>query len=126
MITGTSGRAAFAFGKSSRPLMPGMLMSERIRISEAPAASWMHCSRAARRLCEIHGEAAGAEVAPELLAEQHLDIGFVVDDENQKTHLVAPVLLTAAARGSTTLNSVNSPGSVSTSIDPACCFTTIS
>ena len=39
MITGTSGRAALAFGKSSRPLMPGMLMSVRIRISEAAPAS---------------------------------------------------------------------------------------
>ena len=26
MITGTSGRSAFALGKSSRPLIPGMLM----------------------------------------------------------------------------------------------------
>ncbi len=36
---GTSGRAALAFGKSSRPVIPGMLMSERIRINDAPAAS---------------------------------------------------------------------------------------
>jgi hypothetical protein len=28
-----------AFGKSSRPVIPGMLMSERIRINDAPAAS---------------------------------------------------------------------------------------
>ena len=32
MMTGTSGRSALALGKSSRPLIPGMLMSERIRI----------------------------------------------------------------------------------------------
>ena len=37
-MTGTSGRAAFAFGKSSSPLIPGMLMSDRIRIKDAPAA----------------------------------------------------------------------------------------
>src|SRR5581483_8641255 len=34
MITGTSGRFCFTFGSISRPVMPGMLMSERIRISE--------------------------------------------------------------------------------------------
>ena len=32
----------------------------------------------------------------------------------------------AAVRGSTILNSVNSPGSVSTAIEPACCFTMMS
>src|SRR5262249_44298093 len=31
MITGTFGRAAFTFGSISRPLMPGMLMSDKIR-----------------------------------------------------------------------------------------------
>ena len=34
MTTGTSGRAAFALGNSSRPLIPGMLMSDKIRMSE--------------------------------------------------------------------------------------------
>jgi hypothetical protein len=38
-MTGTSGRSAFAFGKSSGPLIPGMLMSDKIRINDAPAAS---------------------------------------------------------------------------------------
>src|SRR3954447_6532892 len=33
MMTGTSGRAARALGNSSRPLIPGMLMSEKMRIS---------------------------------------------------------------------------------------------
>jgi hypothetical protein len=40
-MTGTSGRSAFAFGKSSSPLIPGMLMSDWIRINDAPAASLM-------------------------------------------------------------------------------------
>src|SRR5215469_14272953 len=47
MITGTSGRRALAFGKSSRPLIPGMLMSERTRMSDTPAASAMACRAAA-------------------------------------------------------------------------------
>ena len=31
MMTGTSGRSALALGSSSRPLIPGMLMSERTK-----------------------------------------------------------------------------------------------
>src|SRR5262249_49003175 len=37
MITGTFGRAAVTFGSISSPLMPGMLMSDRIRISMGSA-----------------------------------------------------------------------------------------
>ena len=37
MITGTFGRSAHIFGSISRPLMPGMLRSKRIRLSEASA-----------------------------------------------------------------------------------------
>jgi hypothetical protein len=47
---------------------------------------------AIRRLGKIHREAAGAEVAPELLAKKHLDITFVVDDENKETHVLSPAL----------------------------------
>src|SRR5229473_2946681 len=42
IMTGTSGRVAFAFGKSSRPVMPGMLISDKIRMSDAAATSLMH------------------------------------------------------------------------------------
>ena len=63
--------------------------------------------------------AAVADVASELLAKQRLNIGFVVNDKNKQTHLSAPALLVAAMRGRITLNSVNSPGCVSTSINPA-------
>ena len=79
-----------------------------------------------RRLGRNHRETAEAKLAPELLAKQHFDIGFIVDNENKEAHVFAPALLVAAVRGSTTLNSVNSPGWVSTSIDPACCLTTMS
>src|SRR4029077_9447799 len=44
MVARTIRRGAFALGKSSRPLIPGMLMSERIKISDTPAASAMRCS----------------------------------------------------------------------------------
>src|SRR5712671_3175876 len=55
-----------------------------------------------------------------------LNIGFVVNNKNKQAHLSAPALLVAAMRGRMTLNSVNSPGRVSTSIDPACCLMTMS
>jgi hypothetical protein len=42
LITGTSGRRAFAFGSISRPDIPGILMSDRIRMIDTPvAAFWM-------------------------------------------------------------------------------------
>src|SRR5258705_1839147 len=82
--------------------------------------------RAVCRLGNIHRKAAVADVASELLAKQRLDIGFVVNNKNKQAHLPAPALPVAAVRGRMTLNSVNSPGWVSTSIDPPCCLTTMS
>jgi hypothetical protein len=41
-------------------------------------------------LGKFHDKATGAEVAPELLTKQHLDIRLIVDDENEKAH--APAL----------------------------------
>src|SRR3954451_5792587 len=46
MITGTFGRSAFTLGSISRPVMPGMLMSERIKISDGSGMAFT-CSRAA-------------------------------------------------------------------------------
>ena len=82
-------------------------------------------------LRKFHGEAVGAQVAPELLAKQHLDIGLIVDHENEWTHapppdLVVALATAAAVRGRMILNSVNFPGAVSTTIEPACCLTTMS
>jgi len=44
MMIGTSGRIAFALGKSSSPLIPGMLMSDKIKMSGRSPASAMRCS----------------------------------------------------------------------------------
>jgi hypothetical protein len=41
MITGTSGLAALTLGSSSRPVIPGMLMSDKIKMIETPAALFM-------------------------------------------------------------------------------------
>jgi uncharacterized membrane protein len=52
---------------------------------------------------------------------------FVIDHKNEQAHGRLPDLASdAATRGRIILNSVNSPGSVSTSIDPPCCLTTMS
>ena len=39
------------------------------------------------RAREIHPEAAIANLAPELLAEQRLNVGFVIDNEDTRAHL---------------------------------------
>src|SRR5690348_8890603 len=46
MMTGTFGRSAFTFGSISRPVMPGMLMSDRIKIRDGSGIAFT-CSRAA-------------------------------------------------------------------------------
>ena len=52
----------------------------------------MRCSASTRGLRELHREPAGAEVAPELLAKQHLDVRFVVDHEDEQGHACPPDL----------------------------------
>src|ERR1700733_9842615 len=127
MMTGTSGRSALALGKSSIPLIPGMLMSERIKMSDTPAASGDALERHWGRLGKLHREAARAKVAPKLLAEQNLHIGLIINHENKRVHMRSPDLIRdTPARGRTILNSVKLPGCVSTSIDPPCCLTTMS
>ena len=55
-------------------------------------------------LRKFHCEAVSAEVAPELLAEQNLHIGLVVDHENERVHARSPDLIRdAPARGRTIL-----------------------
>jgi hypothetical protein len=65
------------------------------------------------RLSKFHCEAVGAEVAPELLAEQNLHIGLIINHENKEIHARSPDLIRdAPMRGRTILSSVNSPGRV--------------
>jgi hypothetical protein len=83
--------------------------------------------RDAGRLTKIHCEPTCAQIAPKLLGEQQLYIWLVVDHKDNNVHERSPDLASIAApRGRTILNSVNSPGCVSTSIDPACCLTMMS
>ena len=126
-MTGTSGRSRLGLGQQFKTAHPrhvdvGQDQDERHarRIGNA-------LKRHGAGLGKLHREAAGAEIAPELLAEQHLDVGLVINHENEQVHARSPDLaMVAAARGRTILNSVNSPGCVSTSIDPPCCLTMMS
>ena len=90
------------------------------RISDA-----LECSGGG--LGKLHGEATSAEVVSKLLSEQNLDIRLVINHENEQVHARPPDLIRdAPALGRTILNSVNSPGCVSTSKDPPCCLTMMS
>ena len=66
--------------------MRGMLMSERMRIREAPPchADLFQCFRTG--LGKLHGETASAQVTPELLAEQDFNIRLVIDHKYQQIH----------------------------------------
>ena len=53
-------------------------------------------------LGKFHCEAVGAEVAPELLTEQNLHIGLIIDHENERVHMRSPDFIRdAPARGRT-------------------------
>ena len=47
--------------------------------------------RAVARLGKFHSEAAGPQVMPELLAEQHLNIRLVIDHQYQQAHNRPPL-----------------------------------
>src|SRR5207248_755416 len=83
--------------------------------------------RGRSRQREVHDEAARTKIAPEMLAEHAFDIGLVIDDENMGAQVAPPVLSPEIiVRGRVRTNSVKTPSSVSTSIEPPCCFTTMS
>src|SRR5258708_27827093 len=52
MITGTSGRISLTFGSISSPVIPGMLMSDRIRISDWPIEDPMRDSASGAELAK--------------------------------------------------------------------------
>ena len=126
-MIGTSGRSGLRLGQEFKTAHPrhvdvGQDQDER---TVACIGDALKCHGGGLR--KLHREAAGAKVAPELLAEQHLDIRLIINHENEQVHARSPDLIRdAAARGRTIRNSVNSPGCVSTSIDPPCCLTMMS
>jgi hypothetical protein len=92
----------------------------RGRITDALKRGWTG-------LGKLHGKPASTQIAPEALAKQQLNVRLIINHENERVHMRSPDLIRdAPARGRTILNSVNSPGCVSTSIDPPCCLTMMS
>src|SRR5271169_455859 len=86
-----------------------------------------------KRLDTVAGKAkielAGADLAAKPLLDERFQIRLVVDHEDRRGHATPPLPPPAAgiiARGNVTMNSVNTPGSVSTSKVPPCCLTTMS
>ena len=75
-----------------RPLIPGMLMSDRMKMSDRRAASRNTLQRHGSGLRKFHGEAVSAEIPPELLTEKHLHVRLIVHDENEQVHGVLPFL----------------------------------
>src|SRR3954471_7347474 len=127
MMTGTSGRAALAFGNSSKAVHPRHIdVRQDEDQGRAPDVADA-LERRGSRLSELHHEAPGPHILSEPLPKQQLDVGLVVDDEDQHAHgLTSSFAPEVAERGRKILNSVYSPGLVSTSIEPRCCFTTMS
>ena len=127
MIIGTSGRTAFALGNKFETAHPGHIDVRQDQNERGVSCIADTLQRGGSRLSELHVKSAGAQIAPELLAKQHFDVGLIVNHENKKTYACPPDLaMDAAVRGRTILNSVNLPGSVLTTIEPACCFTMMS
>src|SRR6266478_5610934 len=80
-----------------------------------------------RRRSKLHEEPPGFYVSPELLTKQGFYVGLIVDHEYVNAQFLPPACACAApVRGSVIMNSVKTPGLVSTSILPPCCFTTMS
>src|SRR5262249_6319020 len=82
--------------------------------------------RLRRRGRELHEETPGANVAAKLLAKQVFDVRFVVDHKDVGVQFPCLPASTGMTRGNVMMNSVKVPGSVTTSIVPPCCFTTMS
>jgi hypothetical protein len=67
-----------------------------------------------------------AGFAAQTLTEKISDIRLIVHDEDAYTHDAASAIVARKASGSRTVNSVNSPTRLSTSMVPPCCWVTMS
>ena len=128
-MTGKSGQRRLISSSKCSPSMPGMLMSDRITISSGRMPSVSFFSASSPDCGEMQRIDALAHLAAKALAEQLDDIRLVIDHQDADGHAVLPRPSgrrrpAAAAAGS--LNSVNSPGALSTSIVPPCCWVTMS
>ena len=74
-------------GSISSPVIPGMLISDRIRISDCSMVEAIRASASAAELAKFHHEALRTQIPAELLAKQRLDVGFIIDHKHQNVHV---------------------------------------
>ena len=126
-MTGSSGRCGLDLAQQGQPVHAGHVDvgqdHDQLRLD--PAGELVQ--RLLARAGEMQHIGALAHLAAEPLAEQFGDIGFVVDDQDADAHAAPSAVARAVgSRGRRTVNSVNSPGSLSTAIVPPCCCVTMS
>jgi hypothetical protein len=78
MMIGTSGRRALALGKSSRPLISGIVDIRKDRDEGYPCRVEDALKCGGTGLGKLHSEPSAAKATPEVLTKQHLDIRLVV------------------------------------------------
>ncbi len=86
-MTGTSGRNCLDLGQHFQPGHAGHVdvgqdQDQRLLDRAGDAGQ-----RIRRRIGKVHHETLRAQIAPELLAEQRLDVGFVIDHQDQNAHV---------------------------------------
>ena len=70
--------------------MPGMLMSDKIKISEGSRISTARCSATGADGANSIVKRPSLDVAAELLTEQGFDVGLVIDDEDVNAQFLPP------------------------------------
>ena len=126
-MTGSSGRWRLDLAQQGQPVHAGHVDvgqdDDQLRLD--PLGELVQ--RLLARAGEVQHIGALAHFAAEALAEQFGDIGLVIDDQDADAHAAPPGCVPRRRlRGRRTVNSVNTPGSLSTSIVPPCCCVTMS
>jgi hypothetical protein len=78
-------RISRTLGSISSPVMPGMLMSDRIGISDGSIAAVTRASASAAGWAKSITKRR-AQISAKLLAKQVRDVGLVIDRQNQNAH----------------------------------------
>ena len=124
-MTGISGRDFLTSRNRLSPSIPGADVGEdddQLR----PDPVGQHLQRFLSRIREMQRTETLPHLAAKMLAEQLGDVGLVVEGQDTDGHLRRPAVDASRCRGRRTVNSVNSPTSLSTVIVPPCCWVTTS
>jgi hypothetical protein len=83
----TSGRDAFAFWQEFKPAHTGHIDVRQNQDQRHRIGITDFLKGAISRPSKLHCKAAGTDVAPELLAKQVFDVGFIIDHEYKRIHV---------------------------------------